>query len=341
MDDRGFSLTLCTPSLTTIIETRADPVFAKREGRIGRITLNRPKALNALTLEMINALTVALEAWRDDAAVHLVVIESSSDRAFCAGGDVRSVRDWVLADRLQDVETFFVLEYALNRITAYYPKPYVALVDGICMGGGIGLSIHGSYRVATEHAVFAMPETQLGLFPDVGGSYFLPRLRGRFGMYLGLTGTRVAAADACWLGLATHYATRESIPALTADLVNYGLGALSGYTVHPSASQLAAIEDDVNRIFGQTSLSTIVSDLEALTAPWAVAALAAMRAASPSALHWTFDLLTAGANLTFEECQRAETLLTRRACSHPDFAEGVRANVVDKDRTPKWRSLDA
>ena len=179
-------------------------VVTRIEGRAGHITLNRPKALNALNLEMINAITAALESWRHDPAVHLIIIDSSSERAFCAGGDVRGVRDWVLAGRSQDVETFFVLEYALNYLTARYPKPYVALIDGICMGGGIGLSIHGTVRVATEHAVFAMPETQLGLFPDVGGSYFLPRLRGAFGMYLGLTGARVGSADACWLGLATH-----------------------------------------------------------------------------------------------------------------------------------------
>ena len=322
------------------MDKSVDPVLAEREGRVGRITLNRPKALNALTLDMINAITVALEIWRDDPAVHLIVIESSSDRAFCAGGDVRSVRDWVLADRSQDVETFFVLEYALNRTIARYPKPYISLIDGICMGGGIGLSIHGTFRVATEHATFAMPETQLGLFPDVGGSYFLPRLRGAFGMYLGLTSTRVGAADACWLGIATHYITRAEIPGLRANLADHGIGALSRYTVPPPQTDLAAIEADVNRIFGQTSLPAIIGSLESKDTSWAEAALAGLRSASPNALNWTFDLLKAGVDRTFEQCQRAETLLTQHACSHPDFAEGVRANVVDKDRTPKWLPLD-
>ncbi len=316
-----------------------DTVLARREGRIGHITLNRPKALNALTLEMINALTASLEAWRDDPAIHLVVIDSSSDRAFCAGGDVRTVRDWVLADRPQEVEQFFVLEYALNRIIARYPKPYVALIDGICMGGGIGLSVHGSVRVATEHATFAMPETQLGLFPDVGASYVLPRLRGAFGMYLGLTGTRIDAADACWLGIATHYAPRSATGDLTASLAEHGMGALSTLTSIPPAPALPAIEAEVNRIFGQTSLDAIVDAVDALDASWAVTARAALKSASPSALRWTFDLLQAGATQTFEQCQRAETILTRRACHHPDFAEGVRANVVDKDRTPAWQPL--
>lgn len=315
-------------------------VITRREGRAGHITLNRPKALNALNLEMINAITAALEGWRHDPAIHLIVIDSSSERAFCAGGDVRGVREWVLAGRFQDVEAFFVLEYALNHLTARYPKPYVALIDGICMGGGIGLSVHGTFRIATEHAIFAMPETQLGLFPDVGASYFLPRLRGAFGMYLGLTGARVGPADACWLGLATHYATRETLPTLTAALADHGVGALAAHTIQPTEATFPLIETDVNRIFSQLSLPAISSSLEAVDAEWARSALAALRSASPSALNWTFELLKAGANMTFDQCQRAETLLTRRACSHPDFAEGVRANVVDKDRAPVWAPLN-
>ncbi|RYD27838.1 MAG: enoyl-CoA hydratase/isomerase family protein [Lysobacteraceae bacterium] len=315
-------------------------VVSRRQGRAGRITLNRPKALNALTLEMINAITAALEGWRHDPAIHLIIIDSSSERAFCAGGDVRSVRDWVLAGRSQDVEAFFVLEYTLNRLIARYPKPYVALIDGICMGGGIGLSVHGTIRVATEHAILAMPETQLGLFPDVGGSYFLPRLRGAFGMYLGLTGARVGPADAGWLGLATHHVARETLPALTTALAEHGVGALAAHVTRPAEAAFSFIETDVNRIFGQPSLSAISSDLEAINADWARTALAALQSASPSALNWTFELLKAGATMTFDQCQRAETLLTRRACSHPDFAEGVRANVVDKDRTPLWAPLD-
>ncbi len=319
----------------------SDAVLARREGRVGLITLNRAKALNALNLPMINALTVALDSWRDDPAVHLIVINSNSDRAFCAGGDVRGVREAVLANRPNDVEAFFVLEYALNLVIARYPKPYVALIDGICMGGGIGLSFHGNVRVATEHAVFAMPETQLGLFPDVGGSYFLPRLRGAFGFYLGLTGTRIGAGDACWLGLATHYAPRVVIPTLLAGLAKHGIGALSEHAVPPPGINLPSIEADVNRIFSQPSLPAIRASLQSLGAPWAVTALTAINSASPSALQWTFDLLQCGAHRTFAECQRAETLLTRQACSHPDFAEGVRANVIDKDRAPKWRPITA
>ena len=315
-------------------------VVVKRDGRAGRITLNRPRALNALTMEMVRDIAVALEIWRDDPSIHLVLIEADGERAFCAGGDVRSVREWVLEDRFQQVEDFFVLEYALNRTIARYTKPYVAMIDGICMGGGIGLSVHGSVRVATEHATFAMPETQLGLFPDVGGSYFLPRLRGRFGMYLGLTGACIGAADAAWLGLATHFVPRAAVPALTKGLIDDGIGALVQFAELPPAPTLSLIENDVNDIFGEDSIATIMSRLETISAEWAEVALQAMLSASPSALHWTFDLLRSGAERTLEECQRAEVLLTRRACRHPDFAEGVRAAVVDKDRHPKWLPLD-
>lgn len=318
------------------MDSAAAPVLFKREGRVGRITLDRPRALHALTLQMIQTVDLALETWRDDPAVNLVVIEASGERAFCAGGDVRSVRDWVLEGRLQDVDAFFVAEYTLNRTVARYTKPYIALIDGICMGGGMGLSVHGSARVATENASFAMPETQIGLFPDVGASYFLPRLRGRFGMYLGLTGARIGAADACWLGLATHFMPRASLPALVGGLAHHGTSALLQWTEPPPASRLSSIEDDVNEVFAEDTVEAITRRLGRIGAEWAAQALDAMQSASPSALQWTFELLRAGAGRTFEECQRAELLLTRRACRHPDFAEGVRAAVVDKDRKPNW-----
>lgn len=317
------------------------PVVFRRQGRVGRITLNRPRALNALTLEMLQSIDMALETWRDDPAVHLVVIDASSERAFCAGGDVRTVREWVIAGNYANIDTFFVLEYALNRAIAHYNKPYLSLIDGICMGGGVGLSVHGAIRVATEHAIFAMPETQLGLFPDVGGSYFLPRLRGAFGMYLGLTGATIGVADACWLGLATHFVPRAALPALLAGLSENGTGALSQFAQAPATSGLLANQNAVDRIFREDSIDEIMDRLAECRQSWAQEALGAMRSASPSALRWTFDLLRAGADRTFEECQRAELLLTRRVCRHPDFAEGVRAAVVDKDRSPSWVSLAA
>ena len=317
----------------------AGSVLARQQGRAGRITLNRPRTLNALDLSMIHAIAVALETWRDDPAVHLVVLDAAGDRAFSAGGDIRTLRDWVVAGRYDDVEAFFVQEYALNRAIARYNKPYVALIDGICMGGGIGLSVHGSVRVASEQAQFAMPETQLGLFPDVGGSFFLPRLRGQSGMYLGLTGTRVAGPDACWLGLATHFVPRRCMAGLADALAEDGLGALAEAAEPPAPTMLPPIAAAVDDVFGADSLGAITGGLQKTDAPWAEAALAAIRSASPSALRWTFDMLRAGAAQSLEQCQRAELLLTRTATRHPDFAEGIRAMVVDKDRAPRWQAV--
>ena len=199
--------------------TPGDPtVITRRQGRTGRITLTRPKALNALDFSMIRAVHQALDSWRHDPAVHAVVIEGAGGRAFCAGGDLRLVRDLLLAGDHAGVEAFFAAEYALNLAIARYPKPYVSLIDGVCMGGGIGLSIHGTARVATEAAVFAMPETGIGLFPDVGATYALPRLRPGCGMYMGLTGTRLGGADALWAGVATHYVSRETLSELADEI---------------------------------------------------------------------------------------------------------------------------
>ncbi len=177
-------------------------VIARRDGRAGRILLNRPQALNAIDLSMIRACTRALQEWRDDPHVHLVVIEGAGDRAFCAGGDVRALRQFELDGEHDKAEAFFSEEYELNLMIATYPKPYVALINGICMGGGIGVSVHAPYRVATENAAFAMPETAIGFFPDIGATFFLPRLPGYVGTYLGLTGTRMQGADAVHAGSA-------------------------------------------------------------------------------------------------------------------------------------------
>jgi len=319
----------------------SDPpaAIARQQGRIGRITLNRPRTLNALDAGMIRSVFLALEAWRDNPAIHLVVIEAEGDRAFCAGGDVRTMRDWMLAGDFDPVEAFFVDEYALNRAIARYPKPYIALIDGLCMGGGMGLSMHGSLRVVSEHAKLAMPECQIGLFTDVGASFVLPRLRGAFGTYLGLTGRRVGPGDSCWLGLATHYVPRASLAGLADALAAGGLGALSERAETPPPGDLAAIAGPVDAVFGRTSLAAIVAGLETISDAWSQEALAAIATASPSALRWTFDALRAGADRTLEQCQRAELLLTRVATRHPDFAEGIRALVVDKDRQPRWAPI--
>lgn len=310
-------------------------VIARRQERIGRITLNRPEALNALDLAMMQAVHQALDEWRDDPAVHAVVIEGAGGRAFCAGGDIRLVRNLSLAGDQAGIEAFFIAEYAMNLAIARYPKPYVSLIDGVCMGGGIGLSIHGSARVATEAAMFAMPETGIGLFPDVGASYALPRLRPGCGMYMALTGARLGGADALWAGVATHYVSRETLAELADEIAEEGVAVLGSATV-PTTDALLPYAASHLRAFEADSVAGIVTRLADDGSDWADEALHAIKTASPSSVMWSFELLRRGAGRTLEECLQAELALTRHATRHPDFLEGVRAMVVDKDRAPRW-----
>lgn len=318
---------LTLPELSTAV--------TRRQGRIGRITLNRPKALNALDLAMVRAVLQALDHWRDDPAIHAVVIEGAGGRAFCAGGDIRMVRDLSLAGDHAGIEAFFTAEYAMNLAIARFPKPYVSLIDGICMGGGIGLSIHGTARVATEAAMFAMPETGIGLFPDVGASYALPRLRPGCGMYMALTGARLGGADALWAGVATHYVSRETLAELADEIAQEGVAVLGSATVSTTDALLPYAAPHL-RTFEADSVAGIVAGLEDDGSDWADEALQAMRAASPSSVMWSFELLRRGGGRTLEDCLQAELALTRHATRHPDFLEGVRAMVVDKDRAPRW-----
>ncbi len=308
-------------------------VVTRQQGRIGRITLNRPKALNAIDLPMIEAIATALDEWRDEPSIHAVVIEGAGGRAFCAGGDIRQVRADSIAGDHDAIEQFFRAEYALNLAIARFPKPYISLIDGFCMGGGIGLSVHGAIRVASEAAQFAMPETAIALFPDVGATYALPRLRGDWGMYLALTGSRIGGAEAVWLGLATHYVPHEHIAGLADAIAQDGVAALAGVAITAPTPALAA--QDIGA-FALDSVAAIIDRLEADNTDFARTTLETLRHVSPSAVLWTFEIVRAGATRTLEQCLAAELALTRHATRHPDFLEGVRAMVVDKDRTPKW-----
>jgi enoyl-CoA hydratase/carnithine racemase len=316
--------------------TTEDTVVTSRDGRIGRILLNRPRALNALDLNMIRACAAILEEWRDDPHIDAVAIQGAGERAFCAGGDIRAMRDGIMSGDRATVDAFFSEEYALNLAIATYPKPFVALIDGICMGGGIGVSVHGAYRVATEHAVFAMPETAIGFFPDIGATYFLPRLPGALGTYLGLTGTRVTGADAVHAGLATHYTPRARLADLSAALARDGVAALAAFNEPLPPFSLADQRALIDLCFAGDNVGVIVRALEGARAEWAQAALKAMRHVSPSALHWTLKALRRGRDLTLRQALDAEFALTRTTMAHPDFVEGVRAMVVDKDRKPAW-----
>jgi enoyl-CoA hydratase len=315
----------------------AEPtVIARREGAAGCFVMNRPRALNALDLGMIEGIAAALRDFRDDPAVRLVILEGAGGRAFCAGGDVRRMRELALAGDAANIEAFFAAEYAMNLAIAEFPKPWISLIDGVCMGGGIGVSVHGSHRVVTEHALLAMPETAIALFPDVGTSFVLPRLPGALGTWLALTGARLKGAEAVEAGLATHHVPREKLPALRAALVQGDASAVARFAEAVPAGPIAAQHPAIDRCFGQPSLPAIRDALAAEGTDWAGAQLAILDRMSPTSMAVTVELLRRGKTQSLAECLATELALTRTVTRHPDFAEGVRAVLVDKDNTPRW-----
>ncbi|WP_270935819.1 enoyl-CoA hydratase/isomerase family protein [Falsiroseomonas oryzae] len=317
-------------------ETAEPTVVARREEAAGTILMNRPRALNALDLPMIEGITAALRDFRDDPAVRLVVLEGAGGRAFCAGGDVRRMRELALAGDAAAIEAFFANEYAMNRAIAEFPKPWVSLIDGVCMGGGIGVSVHGSHRVVTEHALLAMPETAIALFPDVGTSFVLPRLPGALGNWLALTGARLKGAEAVEAGLATHHIPRERLPALRHALLAGDAGVVDRFAEPVAPGTVAAQRPAIDRCFGTDSLPAIRAALQAEGTDWAREQLATLDRMSPTSMAVTLELLRRGRTMDLASCLAMELALTRRVTRHPDFAEGVRAVLVDKDNAPRW-----
>ncbi len=320
-------------------------ILFERRGAIGLVTLNRPQALNALTLAMIRALAAALDRWEADAGVRAIVLTAAGERAFCAGGDIRAIHDAGKAgDRL--TRDFFREEYRLNHRLHRCPKPVVALIDGVTMGGGVGLSVHGSHRVATERTLFAMPETGIGLFPDVGGGYFLPRLAGQIGMYLALGGARLKAADLLYAGVATHCIAAADRPAAIDALARMDCGlnphggvnrVLAEFAAHPGDPPLKAQRDVIDRCFAGATVEAILAALEAEGTDWARAQRATILSKSPTSLKITLRQLRAGAAMSLAEELRQEYRMTQACMAGHDFYEGVRALIVDKDNAPKWR----
>jgi len=317
----------------------AEPtVLAEISDGVGRIVLNRPKALNALDLPMIRQVGAALDRFRADPAVRLVTIEGAGGRAFCAGGDVRAIRANTLAGDFAASEAFFAAEYAVNQAIAEFPKPYIALIDGISMGGGMGLSIHGSHRVVSEHALMAMPETTIALFPDIGASFFMPRLPDQIGIWAALVSARLGPGDCLAAGLATHFVPRAELPALADALRRDGIDALAAWAAPPAPETLdAATRAAIARCFGWQTVPEIVAALELEGTDWAKRQLAALRAASPTSLFVSLAVMRRGAASTLAQALQTELSLTRSVTRHPDFLEGVRAQVVDKTRDPKWQ----
>lgn len=315
------------------------------EGGQGTILLNRPHVLNALSPSQLAGLGRLLLDWRDDPEVGVVVIEGAGERAFCAGGDIRAVWDNRLAGRHDANRAIFRDEYRLDRLIHHYPKPFVALLDGIVMGGGAGVSINGRWRVATERTLFAMPETAIGFFPDVGATHFLSRCPGRVGLYLGLTGTRLRAADCLWAGLATHFVPTTGLPALKAELAAAAASADPGGAVEavlarhhrdPGEAPLARRAPAIDRLFSAPTLREVISALVAEGEEWTWDALEPIGDNSPTSLAVTFRQLSEGRELAFDDAIRHEYRLACRFLDGHDFAEGIRALVVDKDKAPRW-----
>jgi len=316
---------------------QTEDVLFEVRGGIGLVLLNRPKALNALNQVMVEAMRERLALWAKDGAIRAVVVTGAGDKAFCAGGDIRMLTE---SGKAGDgaAAKFWADEYRLNTEIKRFPKPYIALIDGITMGGGVGISVHAPYRVATERTLFAMPETGIGLFPDVGGGYFLPRLPGRMGYYLGLTGARLKAADTLHAGIATHYTESVSLEPLIERLIagEDVEAVLAAFHSDPGPAPIDAVHAAIDRLFVAETVEGILADLDADGGDFAEAQAAVIRTKSPTSLKLTLRQLLEGAGLEFEENMRMEFRIGQFVLKGADFYEGVRAVIVDKDQAPKW-----
>ncbi len=329
-----------TDQVLTFLETSAT-------GTLGRIRLNRPKAIHALTLEMCEAMIDALLAWRADDSVVAVMIDHATapdgdpklSRGFCAGGDIAMIANSAKGD-CAEAEAFFHAEYRLNHLLFVYEKPVVAFIDGIVMGGGVGISDPARYRVATERTTYAMPESGIGLFPDVGGGWFLPRLPGRTGAWLATTGARIKGADCAAIGIATHYMASDKLDAVKARIVAdpNGLGEILDEMA--DVPPPAPIEDqraDIDRLFASDRCEDILAALQADGSAWADAQLATLATKSPQAVKVALRQMVEGAAFTdFADNMRNEYRLGYHIIRRPDFIEGVRAVIFDKDNAPRW-----
>jgi enoyl-CoA hydratase len=320
-------------------------VLSRVENGVGRLTLNRPAALHALNTAMCEMMTRALLAWRDDADIDAVLIDHSGERGFCAGGDIRMLAESGAGDGVA-ARRFFFAEYQLNALLFDYPKPVVTVMDGVTMGGGVGLAMPSRYRIATERTNFAMPETGIGLFPDVGGGWHLPRLPGETGLWLALTGARLRGADCLALGIATHFVGSGQVGALKDFLLSAHprlrgdervKEALARFRTDPGAAPIATQRADIDRLFSGDSVEAIFAALTADPSDWAKAQLETLKTKSPQTLKVAFRQLREGAHVaSFAEEMAVEYRIGARVVQRHDFIEGVRAVIVDKDNAPRW-----
>jgi len=307
------------------------------EGRCGRVTLNRPEALNALSAPMMAALDGALIAWAGDGAVDLVVIDAAGPRAFCSGGDIAELYARGVAREFEFGRQFWRDEYRMNARIAAYPKPVVTLMQGFTMGGGVGVGCHASHRIVAESSQIAMPECGIGLVPDIGGSYLLAQGPGRLGEYLGTTGTRMGPGDAIYAGFADHFVPEGDWPDLKAALEAKGIGALPGFTRDAPEGRLPALQADIDRHFSGKTLADILRSLKTDDGAFAQSALKALGRASPLAASAAVEMQhRLGDHGTLLQALALEYRYTSRAQDQGDFLEGIRATIIDKDRNPKW-----
>ena len=316
-----------------------DDVLISTDRGVGRLRLNRPKAIHALTREICEAMSAALLGWREDGDIQAVLIDHAEGRGFCAGGDVVMLARSGAEDA-SDAKAFFHAEYRLNHLLFTYPKPTVAIMDGITMGGGVGISMPCEFRVATENTRLAMPETGIGLFPDVGGGWYLSRLSGRVGQYMALTGARLDAAECAYLGLATHYVPQASVEELVERVLTAPArlkGTVGAASQTPGEAKIAASIPQINRLFASDRLEAVLAALEEDDSDWARSELATLRTKSPLSCKVSLRLLAEGASRSsFAEEMRAEYALAGRVVRTHDFREGVRALLIDKDNAPAW-----
>jgi enoyl-CoA hydratase len=322
--------------------TQSDVLF-ERVGTAGLITLNRPQALNAVTRAMVGALTQQLAEWEEDPAITRVILTASPGRAFSAGGDLRALYDLGRAGRYEEALDFFREEYALNTRIKRYRKPYVALIDGIVMGGGVGISVHGSHRVAGDKFVFAMPEVAIGFFPDIGGTWFLPRLPRELGTYCALTGDRLGAADARAAGIATHRVRSARFPELLETLCGAVSvdAVLAAFAESAGEGPLLAEHPAIERLLAGPCMEDILTVLDregtsGPDGPFAAAMAALMRTKSPTSLKIALAQMRRGRALDFTECMRTEFRIVSRVMRGHDVYEGIRAVIIDKDQKPRW-----
>jgi enoyl-CoA hydratase len=316
-----------------------DDVLISVERGVGRLRLNRPRAIHALTTQMCEAMSAALLRWRTDSNVQLVMIDHAEGRGFCAGGDVVMLARSGGEDA-EEAKRFFFAEYRLNHLLFTYEKPTVAVMDGITMGGGVGISLPCDYRVATENTRFAMPETGIGLFPDVGGGWYLPRLPGRVGQFIVLTGARLDGAECKFLGLATHYVEHSTLEELKDRIIKAperAKGVLGAASITPPEAKIEQNLPQVAKLFASDRLEDVIAALQADDSEWAEAELATIRTKSPLSCKVSLRLLAEGATRTsFAEEMRAEYALAGRVVRTHDFREGVRAVLIDKTGEPQW-----